>query len=209
MEEKCCREWTPFAPFVGTSTAIDPEPGMLRAAKAAAAAADLGITFIETTIEELDCFGDSFDFVTIGRALHWLNRDVALPVLERVIARGGRIAVCGSPTSDAPINTWIAKYKEVRKAWASEPDESRYHIDMDEWFAPSRFRRIDDIAVEHHHKITIPELVRRALSFSTTSPAVVGPRRPQFEAEVTAAIEPFAQDGILDEEVIAKATVFG
>jgi SAM-dependent methyltransferase len=198
-----------FAPFVGSSTAIDPEPEMLRAAKAATAEANVNVTFVETRIEELDCADDSFDFVTIGRALHWLQRETALAVLEQVVTRGGRIAVCGSTTSEAPVNGWAAKFKEVRRAWASEPDESRYKIDMDAWFAASRFRRIDEIAVQHLHKLTIAELVRRALSFSTTSPAVVGERRPQFEAQVKAAIEPFATSGVLEEEVIAKATVFG
>jgi SAM-dependent methyltransferase len=197
-----------FAPFVGSSTAIDPEPGMLRAAKAAAAEANVEITFIETTIEELDCPGGSFDFVTIGRALHWLQHEMALAVLERVVAPNARIAVCGSTTSEARVNGWAAKFKEVRNTWASEPDESRYKIDMDEWFAPSRFRRIDEIAVEHRQKVTIDELVRRALSFSTTSPAVVGEQQPQFEAAIKAAIEPFATSGMLEEEVVAKATVF-
>lgn len=198
-----------FAPFVGSSTAIDPEPGMLRAARASAAEANVEIKFLETTIEEFDFAAGSFDFAAIGRALHWLDRDLALAVLERVVTPDGCIAVCGSTPSEAPMNTWVSKFKEVRKAWASQPDESRYKIDMDAWFAASRFRRIDEIVVHHRHNATMAELVRRALSFSTTSPAVVGERRPQFEAEVKAAIEPFAQDGILEEEVIAKATIFG
>jgi hypothetical protein len=107
------------------------------------------------------------------------------------------------------VNGWLGKFKEIRNAWASEPDESRYKIDMDGWFAPSRFRRIDDIAVEHRHSVTVPELICRALSFSTTSPAVIGERRTQFEAELKAALAPFAQDGVVEEEVVAKATVFG
>lgn len=198
-----------FAPFVRRSTAIDPEPKMLQAAKAAATEANVAIAFIETSLEELDCGDGSFDFVTIGRVLHWLKRETALAVLERVVSEGGRIAVCGSSPSDSPVNGWLPKFKQVRKAWASEPEEQRYKIDMDAWFASSRFRRIDEMAVKHRHKITVPQLIGRALSFSITSSAVLGERRPQFEDGLKAAIEPFATNGTMEEEVIAKATIFG
>ncbi len=197
-----------FAPFVGHSTAIDREPEMLRAAQLAAAEAGVDVKFIQTAIEDLQGEND-FDFVTIGRALHWLSRETTLAVLERIVAPGGRIAICGSSTRARRSNGWVAKFREVRKAWAPDWDESRYKIDMDDWFAPSRFRKVDDIAVEHRHPVTIPELIGRALSFSITSPAVVGERRPQFEAELRAALEPFAENGAMEEGVIAKATVFG
>lgn len=198
-----------FAPFVGSCTAIDREPEMLRAAHLAVVQAGVDITFIQTTLEDLDSGDGSFDFVTIGRALHWLSRETALTVLKRIVAPGGRIAVCGSTASDAPVNEWLGKFKDIRRAWASDPDESRYKIDRDQWFASSRFRKIDQINVEHRHTVTVPELVGRALSFSITSPAVLGDRRPQFEEELRAALEPFAQNGAIEEEVVAKATVFG
>ncbi len=197
-----------FAPFVGHSTAIDPEPAMLRAARAAAARAHVQIEFLETSIEQVQCPDGSFDFVTIGRALHWLNRDKAIAVLDRILAPSGRIAICGSPTTEAPINAWAPKFKQVRNDWASERDESRYRPDLDRWFASSRFRKVDDISVPHRHRITVDDLIRRALSYSTTSLAVIGDRRPQFEDAVRTAVEPFAQDGILEEEVAAKATIF-
>lgn len=197
-----------FARFVGSCTAIDREPEMLRAAQAAAAKARIDVTFIQTAIEDPQG-GNDFDFVTIGRALHWLPREATLAVLERVVAPGGRIAICESTASAATLNGWVAKFKEVRKAWAPDWDESRYKINRDDWFAASRFRRIANIAVEHRHLVTIPELTGRALSFSITSPAVMGERRPQFEAELRAALEPFAQDGLIEEEVIARAAVFG
>jgi hypothetical protein len=182
---------------------------MLRAARAAAANAKLDVRFIQTAIEDLDCGDESFDFVTIGRALHWLPREATLTVLERIVAAGGCIAVCGSAATDVPGNAWAAKFKEVRMAWAADQDRSRYKIDADEWFAASRFRKIDEIAVEHRHRISIPELIGRALSFSVTSPAVLGERRAQYEGEMKEALEPFAIGGTVEEEVVAKATVLG
>ena len=198
-----------FAPFVGTCTAIDREPEMLRMAHLIAAEASADITFVETGIEHLSCETGAFDFVTIGRALHWLPREATLAVLERAIAPGGCIAICGSTATDATVNAWATKFREVRRAWSPDPDESRYKVDLDHWFEPSRFRRKNEIAVEHRQCITISDLISRALSFSSSSPGLLGERRPQFEAAIEKAIEPFAVNGLLEEEVVAKATIFG
>jgi hypothetical protein len=43
---------------------------------------------------------------------------------------------------------------------------------------------------------------------STTSPAVLGERREDFETALRAALEPFAEAGTLAEEVHARAQVF-
>ncbi len=198
-----------FAPFVGSSTALDREAEMLQAARLAGAAAKVDINFIQAAIEDLDTPDGSFDFVTIGRALHWLPREATLAVLERILAPAGSIAICASTMRGPHTNPWVAKFKEVRRAWSSESDESRYNIDMDEWFAASRFRKKDEIRTEHRQRVTINELIGRALSYSITSPAVIGDRRPQFEAQMRAALEPFADGGAIEEEVVAIATIFG
>jgi hypothetical protein len=44
---------------------------------------------------------------------------------------------------------------------------------------------------------------------SNTSPAVLGERRARFEEEIAAALEPFAQHGILREQIVARASIFG
>lgn len=198
-----------FAPYVGTSTAVDREPEMLRFARVNAAEAKADIRFIEGGIEDLDVEKRSFDFVTIGRALHWLPHETTIAVFERVLAPGGRITICGSSPADSPVNAWAAKFRDIRRAWADDPNESRYHVDLDQWFALSRFHRIEDIAVEHRQSVTIADLIGRALSFSTTSPAVVGDRRPQFEAKLREVLEPFAVDGVIEEQLVSKVTVFG
>jgi hypothetical protein len=47
------------------------------------------------------------------------------------------------------------------------------------------------------------------LSKSNTSPSVVGKRQAEFEAELRAVLEPFSQDGVLEEEIVARAAIFG
>jgi SAM-dependent methyltransferase len=193
-----------FAPYVGSCAGVDPEPGMIRAARAAAKEAGIQLRLIEGRLEDLPESVGTFDLVTIGRALHWVDREVTLRVLDRVVAADGAIISCGSK---AEANRWLKPYEEVRSAWASERDGRYYRIDHEAWFAGSRFRVVDEITVRHCHRVTITDLIGRALSKSNTSPEVLGDRRQAFEAAVMGVLEPFAVKGFLDEEIVSVATV--
>jgi hypothetical protein len=37
-----------------------------------------------------------FDLVTVGRALHWLDRGAVLQVLERIVSGRGCVLICGA-----------------------------------------------------------------------------------------------------------------
>ena len=63
------------------------------------------------------------------------------------------------------------------------------------FFDGSRFARMADIRVEHAQEITAEALFERALTRSTTSPAVLGDRVEAFKAELLAALAPFFADG--------------
>lgn len=197
-----------FAPYVGSSTGVDPEPGMIAAAASAAAEAGVDLKLVQGRMEDLPPSIGVFDLVTIGRAHHWLERETALQVLDGLVAEDGAIIMCGSPSLKAPVNPWAERYDAVRRAWSSDPHIERYpFFDVKAWLAGSRFRVTDEITVRYRHQVTIADLVGRALSKSTTSPEALGDRRPAFEAALTEALTPFAQGGVLDEEVEGIATV--
>src|SRR5882724_11166108 len=71
-----------FAPYVGRIVGVDPEPAMIAAARMAAARAALALTLIEGKAEALPTEIGSFDVVTVGRALHWMDRDAILARFE-------------------------------------------------------------------------------------------------------------------------------
>ena len=196
-----------FAPYVGSCTGIDPEPAMLAAAEAAAATVGVDLRLIGGRIEDLPDGIGTFDLLTIGRALHWLDREATLRVLDRIVAPGGAILSCGVRTSGTDSNPWAKPYEQTYRAWAADPDRQRYHIDHAAWFAGSRFGVVDEIKASYRHQVTIADLIGRALSKSTTSPDELGDRRPAFEAEISRTLEPFAIDGVLEEEVEPVATV--
>jgi hypothetical protein len=195
--------------IMGRSTGLDPEAAMIAAAKDAAAAAGVALSLVKGRIEEFPAT-QAYDLVTIGRALHWLDRSATLAVLERIVVPdSGRILICGASSVETPETPWVKAYKEVRRAWSSEPDDKHYRIDGKEWFAGSCFSAIGETSVTERRQVTIADLIGRALSRSNTSPEVVAEGKPRFEAELTAALEPFVQNGVLVEQIVARASIFG
>ncbi len=199
-----------FAPLVGSCTGLDPESGMLAAAKNAAAEAGVAISLIHGRIEEFPV-GQTYGVITIGRAHHWLERTPTLSVLERILAPdSGRILICRAASVETPETPWVKPYRKVRSAWASgRPEEKQYRIDPSEWLMGSFFSAMGETSITERRRVTIADLIGRALSRSNTSPEVVGGGQEQFEAEIAAALEPFVQDGVLEEQIVARASIFG
>ena len=198
-----------FAPFVGTCIGLDPEPGMLAAARSAAAEAGAVLSLIDGRIEEFPTT-QTYDVITIGRAQHWLERTPTLAVLERILAPdSGRILICRASGVETPETPWVKPYRKVRSAWASGPAEEHYRIHPSEWFADSSFSAVGEISVTERSQVTIADLIGRALSRSNTSPEVVAGGREKFEAQITTVLEPYVQDGVLVEQIVARASVFG
>jgi cyclopropane fatty-acyl-phospholipid synthase-like methyltransferase len=196
-----------FAPYVRTCVGVDVETEMLEAARVEAARAGVHLDLMQARIEDLSPDIGVFHVVTIGRALHWFDREEALAVLERIVSSGGCIAICGTRTHSAASQGWAGKFHDLRRAWSSDPDESRYHIDLEDWFRGSRFRKLESIEVTESHQVTIQDLIGRALSLSTTSPEVLGDRRDAFEAAMREALEPLSTGGVFDENVTAIASI--
>jgi hypothetical protein len=99
-------------------------------------------------------------------------------------------------------------YDDVRHSYAGDDHDKRDQLDGERWFEGSSFSKVTTASVSKSRHVTVPALVGRALSRSYTSPAMLGDSRAEFEAELTAALEPFVQDGVLQEQITARATIF-
>jgi SAM-dependent methyltransferase len=197
-----------FAPFVGRCTGLDPEAAMITAAKVAAAEAGVGLSLIDGRIEEFPTT-QTYDVITIGRALHWLEPSATRMVLERILTPdSGRILICRASSTETPETAWVKPYAEVRRAWASGTEEKHYRIDPKEWFAGSCFRALGETSVAERRQVTVADLIGRALSKSNTSAETLGEGKARFEAEMTAVLEPFVQDGVLVEQIVARTSIF-
>src|SRR2546430_17177100 len=91
---------------------------MITAARKAAERASRALTLIEGKAEALPADIGSFDVVTVGRALHWMDRDAALALFERLVAAEGVVVVCSSHSAAAGRNPRLDEYNQARRARA-------------------------------------------------------------------------------------------
>lgn len=196
-----------FAPYVRQCTGIDPEPAMLEAAAKTIAKAGVAVSLMAGRLEDFKA-PEKFDIITIGRALHWLDRANALSKLNELLSDDGAILICGATSVETSNSTWVPAFNSARKEYAIEPDASRYRIDPRSWFGDSPFSHREDVSVAETRPVEIDELIGRALSRSNTSPEVLGKRRVEFEGNIRATLQPYSEHGQLEEEIVARASVF-
>ena len=201
-----------FAPFVASITGVDPEPNMLAAARKAAARAEIDFTLIKTKVEDLSRDVGAFDIATIGRALHWMDREATLGVLSWLVARDGAVAVCASFSARDDRNTWLGDYNAARRTWSNETlwaesGSERIHRDIAAFFAGSAFHLADVIKVETSHEISVRDLARRVLTFSSSSPEAIGENVEAMLDDVTRRLMPYSRDGVITEVVASTAQI--
>ena len=200
-----------FAPYVGRIVGVDPEPAMLAAAMNAAERASQAFTLIAGKTEDLADNIGRFDVVTIGRALHWMEREPTLSRLERLVAPDGVILVCASFSAMDGQNAWLDDYHAARRAWSEESlwsaasGAGRTHRDLAGFFQGTRFHAGDLIRVETSHEVSVRDLARRVLTFSSSSPGVLGDKAEAMLRDVEQRLLPLSHDGYITEVVVTTA----
>lgn len=200
-----------FAPYVGRIVGVDPEPAMLAAADKAAKHTSQAFTLIAGKAEDLPDDIGGFDVVTIGRALHWMDREATLARLEQLVVPDGVILVCASFSATDGRNPWLDDYNTTRRTWSKESlwseagSGARTHRDLAGFFAGTRFHAADVIRVETSHEVSVRDLARRVLTFSSSSPDVLGDKVEAMLRDVEQRLLPLSRDGHLTEVVVTTA----
>jgi SAM-dependent methyltransferase len=193
-----------FSRYCGEAVGVDPEPGMVEAARAAAKRAGVKAKFIEGRFEDLAAGLGAFDVVTIGRAIHWLDPGPARTALDRVVKPLGRILVCHASSVEDGRNPWLGAFKAIRDRWRDD----RPKPERDVFFAGGPFVPRGTISVETAAKFPVERLADRILSMSTSSPERLGDNVPAMRSAMREALAPFAADGMIQDIVEAEAEVF-
>jgi SAM-dependent methyltransferase len=193
-----------FAPYCREGVGVDPEPGMVEAAHAAAQTAGVAVTFIEGRFEDAAAKLGACDIVSIGRAIHWLDPEPARTALERVLAPRGRVLVCAAASVKDGRNPWLETFNGVRDRWKGD----RPSRDHRTFFASGDFIRTGTIRVEGTHAVSVERLLERVLSMSTSSSERLGDEVPAMKSAMCEALAPFASNGMIKDIVEARAEVF-
>ncbi len=194
-----------FAPYVGRIVGVDPEPAMLAATKKAAAHASKAITLIEGKAEALPNDVGKFDVVTIGRALHWMDGDAIAVLFNRLVAPDGTILVCSSNSAADGRNPWLDEYNEARRFWSQSSPGERHRRQLEAVLRPTQFHVADAVTVETTRKVSVNDLARRVLTFSSSSPAVLGSKTEPMLRDVERRLLPLSDEGVLTEVVVSTA----
>jgi ubiquinone/menaquinone biosynthesis C-methylase UbiE len=196
-----------FGPYVGRIVGVDPEPAMLAAARQAAALASQALTLIEAKAETLPADIGTFDVVTIGRALHWMDRDAIARLFERLVALGGAIVVCSSSSAADGRNPWLAEYNEARRFWSPPADGQRQRDPLAAVVRGTVFNVTDVLTVETSHEVSVSDLAQRVLTFSSSSPEVLADRVEPMLRDVEERLSPHSRGGCLTEIIVSTAQV--
>lgn len=173
----------------------------------------MALTLIEGRAEDLAENVGRFDLVTIGRALHWMNKSALGALFERLVAPQGNVAVCASFSAPGGRNAWLDTYNAGRRTWSDQRlwsdsrQGERAHRELGFMLEDTGFRAGEIIRVETTHEVAVSDLARRVLTFSPSSPAALGDKVDAMLADIEARLTPFSRDGSVPEVVMAVAQV--
>ena len=185
-------------------TALDPEPAMLAAAKAAAAASGVAVEFHAAGSGDLSPAMGPFQLVVMGRSFHWMDRAATLAMLDRIVTHGGGVALLHDAHPPVDENIWFKTLHDVaRKFGRDEKEHVRErdggHRRYEPFLFASAFTELDWLSVTIRQSLTSDDIVGRAFSMSTCSPGLLGTRAQAFEGRLRAALHEIAPDGRFTE----------
>jgi SAM-dependent methyltransferase len=202
-----------FAPFAAEVLAVDPEPEMLRVARAAAGNAP--IRFVQGSSYDLGPAFGRFRLAVMGRSFHWMDREDTLRRLDALVEPGGAVVLFGDAHPDLPDNAWRGPWREVldRYRTGSRTGPTKPSRPGADWvrheavLLDSAFRRLDVVAAIDRRHVPVATLIERALSRSSHTPDRLGERVEALSDEVVRALEPFAAGGMITEVVETYALI--
>jgi hypothetical protein len=127
-------------------------------------------------------------------------------LFERLVKPGGAILVCSSGSAADNSNPWLDEYNKARRLW-SAPGGTRRRELLADLLQTTRFRLIDEIIVETSHEVSVTDLAHRVLTFSTSSPEVLGSKVEAMLRDVQERLLPLSREGRLTEFVVSTAKV--
>ena len=181
--------------------AVDPALAMLRIADPAAssgqASRQANITWIHGFAETAP-LAASYDLVTAGASIHWMDHAVVFPRLASILSDTGFVAVLGGDHAhDVP---WQAEWEDFLRRWLEILGDAYDPGGYEE--AMSTFKAWMDIAGERtfgsEFSQRVEDFIECQHSRATWSRANLGPDlTARFDAELRAMLRPYAADGLL------------
>lgn len=188
----------PLAALGAEVVAVDPQPEMLAAGRAAAAERGAtSITWIEGTAEDV-LTSEPFAMApaccaTFGRSFHWMQRESLLQRLDGVIVPRGAVVLVGEERPDDIA--WREAVRGFVQQWHGGDSPTQAHNDRRrsgrahvEVLRASPFRQIDTLTYPVARHWSIDSIVGYVYSTSSGNPHLLGAGIDAFEAGLRACL---------------------
>ena len=145
------------------------------------------IEVLDGTAERLPVGDASFDVVAVAQSFHWFDFERSLDEICRVLRPSGHLVTVWNVKSGT--SGWFMAYMAIVDRYAGDTPrhaQMKWRAAID---ADSRFRLIDDWAVDHPKPTDADGVVNRALSTSFIA-ALPAAEQSKVEAELRAVLAP-------------------
>ncbi|OMI12959.1 hypothetical protein BSN85_08420 [Bradyrhizobium brasilense] len=177
----------PLARSIGGVVSVDPNDEMI--AEGRRRAGEDGLTNIEFVVsrsEDLPEPASTFHIATIASSFHWMEREIVLANLCRMLERDGCVAVIDRERSGSRPDGWtIAMWKEMQEFWGGSfpagPGTLRQMaVSHRQMLDASAFTEITELRHYYEHEWHIDDLLGYLYSTSAGAPGTLGHRRDEF-----------------------------
>ncbi|MBA8793063.1 SAM-dependent methyltransferase [Friedmanniella endophytica] len=193
-----------LAPHVGSAVGLDPDPGMLAVASAAATERGLGrVSWVRARAEDLPAGLGPVDLVTFAQSFHWMERDRVAATVRTMVPDGGALVHVhasthgGDPVPGRPAPSWdritalVERYlgPGLRAGRGTRPPGAGG--DEPEVYGRAGFTHQRRLEVPGARITRDPATVLDAVhSLSYAAPHLFGDRLAAFDADLLALIGP-------------------
>jgi ubiquinone/menaquinone biosynthesis C-methylase UbiE len=182
-----------LAPHVERVDAVDFSEAMIATGKTLAHGREKHLRWICGRVEEAELY-PPYALVTAGESLHWMDWDVVLPLLSRVLTPHGSLALAARVTDPTP---WDEALLEIIGRFSTNREYRPYNL-VAELEKRGLFQKEGE---ERTHAIAFTQasedFIRSIHSRNGFSPERMGAAADAFDAEVRALLAPYGEAGML------------
>jgi SAM-dependent methyltransferase len=192
----------PLARHAQAVVAIDPVAGMVALGRQAAQAAGAGnITWVEGDSSQIAALaGPGADLAVFAASFHWTDRPAVLAALDEVLAPGGAVVVVNDVLGGSEQPDWMHAIDRIRARYLGDQPRAGTGIyNHGDVLANSAFCSVDTLTWSWSRQLTVEEVTGLQLSYSFSTPALLGDNAPAFSRDVRAAVLELHPAGVVTE----------
>jgi hypothetical protein len=191
--------------------AVDASAEMLTAGQDWAARRGVrNVTWVQADAHDRDALGclGPIAAVTIGDAFHWMDRQKVLRYLDELVAPQGLVALVGSRAPGTSHAWWEPLLIRLRHRYLGDhrlAGVATTYVEPlgghEEVLRRSSFSDVTVVRTDVRRSLSLDELIGLQMTFAYSSPAVLGDRREQFEADIRTVLQTVQPNGLYEADL--------